>query len=135
MAAACVLPHRDRAPAGEPLPYWRPIAPCILSCGRARGRKRDCAATTSCAPGAGRDMSKRTFRVVLIKPSHYDGDGYVIQWWRSTIPSNSLASVHGLIAECAESRALGPDVDIDLDAIDECNTIIDVDRVARQVRA
>ena len=80
-------------------------------------------------------MSKRTFKVVLIKPSHYDDKGYVIQWWRSTIPSNSLASVHGLIAECAESRALGPDVDIDLDAVDECNTIIDVEGIARQIRA
>jgi len=25
------------------------------------------------------------FRLVLIKPSHYDDDGYVIQWWRSSI--------------------------------------------------
>ncbi len=41
-------------------------------------------------------MAKRRFRIVLIKPSHYDDDGYVIQWRRSTIPSNSLASVYGL---------------------------------------
>jgi hypothetical protein len=37
-------------------------------------------------------MSDRGFRVILIKPSHYDDDGYVIQWRRSPIPSNSLAS-------------------------------------------
>ncbi len=37
---------------------------------------------------------EKIFRVVLIKPSHYDDDGYVIQWMRSTIPSNSLESVH-----------------------------------------
>ena len=43
----------------------------------------------------------KRFRVVLIKPSHYDPDGYVIQWLRSTLPSNSLASVYGLIKECA----------------------------------
>ncbi len=29
-------------------------------------------------------MAKRRFTIVLIKPSHYDGDGYVIQWRRST---------------------------------------------------
>ncbi|SMF48392.1 hypothetical protein SAMN06265365_11655 [Tistlia consotensis] len=35
-------------------------------------------------------MSRR-FRVALIKPSHYDDAGYVIQWRFSLIPSNSLA--------------------------------------------
>ena len=82
-------------------------------------------------PAAGR----RTFKIVLIKPSHYDADGYVIQWWRSTIPSNSLASVYGLLAECAEEKTLGPDVDIDIDAYDECNTIIDVKKTIRAIRA
>ena len=71
-------------------------------------------------------MGKRTFRVILVKPSHYDDHGYVIQWRRSTIPSNSLASVYGLLANCAEEQALGPDVDIEIEAYDECNTVIDV---------
>src|SRR6266568_6687553 len=84
---------------------------------------------------SGRDMVNRRFKVVLIKPSHYDADGYVIQWWRSTIPSNSLASVYGLLEECAAGRALGPDVDIEIDACDECNTIVDVQGTIRQVRA
>ena len=34
---------------------------------------------------------RRPFTLVLIKPSHYDDDGYVIQWLRSAIPSNTLA--------------------------------------------
>ena len=71
-------------------------------------------------------MARRAFRVVLIKPSHYDKDGYVIQWRRSTLPSNSLASVYGLIEECADERVLGPDVDIEIEACDECNTVVDV---------
>src|ERR1700722_4461248 len=33
-------------------------------------------------------MGNRTFKIFLIKPSHYDDDGYVIQWRLSTIPSN-----------------------------------------------
>ena len=41
-------------------------------------------------------MTKRKFCLYLIKPSHYDDDGYVIQWRLSPIPSNSLASVYGL---------------------------------------
>jgi hypothetical protein len=31
-------------------------------------------------------MVDRRFHVELIKPSHYDDDGYLIQWRRSSIP-------------------------------------------------
>ena len=57
------------------------------------------------------DASRR-FQLVLIKPSHYDDDGYVIRWWRGMIPSNTLASVFSIAAECAERQVLGPDVAI-----------------------
>ena len=79
-------------------------------------------------------MANRKFRAILIKPSHYDSDGYVIQWWRSTIPSNSLASVYGLILECAAAKTLGPDVEIEVEAYDECNTIISVKGAIRRIR-
>ena len=78
-------------------------------------------------------MSKRKFLIVLIKPSHYDEDGYVIQWRRSTIPSNSLASVYGLLAECAEQLVLGPDVEIEIEVYDECNTVIDIDKISKRI--
>lgn len=80
-------------------------------------------------------MAQRTFKIVLIKPSHYDRDGYVIQWWRSGIPSNSLASVYGLLTECAQAKVLGPDVAIDIEGYDECNTIIDLKRAIRAIKA
>ncbi len=68
----------------------------------------------------------RRFQLILIKPSHYDDDGYVIRWWRATIPSNSLAALYGIAADCAERQVLGPDVAIDIAAIDEMNTRIDL---------
>ena len=80
-------------------------------------------------------LPKRTFRVALIKPSHYDPDGYVIQWRRTTIPSNSLASVYGLIQECAREQVLGPEVSIEIEGCDECNTIVDVAGIAKRIRA
>jgi hypothetical protein len=80
------------------------------------------------------NLAKRAFRVVLIKPSHYDQDGYVIQWLRSTLPSNSLASVYGLIEECARDRVLGDDVAIEVEACDECNTVVDVAGIAKRIR-
>jgi radical SAM superfamily enzyme YgiQ (UPF0313 family) len=73
------------------------------------------------APAA---TTKRRFALVLIKPSHYDDDGYVVQWRRSSIPSNSLACVYALAADAARRRVLGSDVDIELTAVDETNTRI-----------
>src|SRR5918912_1458762 len=70
--------------------------------------------------------TQRRFQLVLIKPSHYDDDGYVIRWWRATIPSNSLAALYGIAADCAARHVLGPDVDIDIAAIDETNTRVDI---------
>lgn len=73
---------------------------------------------------------KRRFCLVLIKPSHYDDDGYVIQWLRSAIPSNSLAVLYGLALECAEQRVLGNDVELEIHAFDETNTRIRTRRIA-----
>jgi radical SAM superfamily enzyme YgiQ (UPF0313 family) len=70
--------------------------------------------------------ASRRFQLILIKPSHYDDDGYVIRWWRATIPSNSLAALYGIAADCAERQVLGPDVAIDIAAVDEMNTRIDL---------
>ena len=43
---------------------------------------------------------KKTFKLVLIKPSHYDDDGYVIHWVRSSLPANSLAVLMELKLDC-----------------------------------
>lgn len=42
------------------------------------------------------------------------------------IPSNSLAAVYGIALDCAERRILGAGVEIDIVAIDEINTRIDI---------
>ncbi len=71
-------------------------------------------------------LPSRRFQLVLIKPSHYDDDGYVIRWFRSMIPSNTLASVFSIAADSAERRVLGPDVALDITGIDESNTRVDI---------
>ena len=78
---------------------------------------------------------RRRFQLILIKPSHYDDDGYVIQWFRSVIPSNSLAALYGLAIEAAQRQVLGPDVDIDVIPIDETNTRIRPKKLIAQIRA
>ena len=68
----------------------------------------------------------RRFQLILIKPSHYGDDGYVIRWWRAMIPSNSLAAVYAIAADCEERQVLGSGVAIDVEAIDETNTRVRV---------
>ena len=79
-------------------------------------------------------LVKRRFQVVLIKPSHYHDDGYVIRWWRALIPSNSLASIYGLVLDCARREVLGPDVAIDIDVIDETNHRIKTPKLLQRFR-
>lgn len=73
---------------------------------------------------------QRRFCLALIKPSHYDDDGYVIQWFRSAIPSNSLAVLYGLAQECAKQKVLGEGVEFEIHAFDETNTHIRPAKVA-----
>ena len=79
--------------------------------------------------------AKRRFGLILIKPSHYDDDGYVIQWARSSIPSNTLAAIYGLARDCARRKVLGDDVEIEIEAHDETNTRIRPRRIVRRLRA
>ena len=74
------------------------------------------------------------FHFVMIKPSHYDDDGYVIQWARSYIPSNTLATLYGLALDCVERRVLGDAVEIKLSAYDETNTRINVKKIIKQIQ-
>ncbi len=78
--------------------------------------------------------ARRRFQLLLIKPSHYHDDGYVIRWWRALIPSNSLASIYGLALDCAQRKVLGPDIEIDIDVIDESNTFVNIPRLVRRFR-
>jgi hypothetical protein len=79
-------------------------------------------------------LGDRRFVVELIKPSHYDDDGYVIQWWKSWIPSNSLACLYGIATDLAERCALGPEVAIEIHAYDECHTVIPIRRIIRRIK-
>src|ERR1700758_3288726 len=79
-------------------------------------------------------LGDRRFVVALIKPSHYDDDGYVIQWWKSWIPSNSLACLYGIARDLAQRGVLGREVAIEIRAYDECHTVIPVHRIIRRIK-
>lgn len=75
------------------------------------------------------------FHLVLIKPSHYDDDGYPIQWLRSAIPSNTLACLNGLAEDCRRRKVLGANVDIEINTFDETNRRIRPQRIIRAIEA
>jgi hypothetical protein len=77
---------------------------------------------------------REVFQLFLIKPSHYDDDGYVIQWARSYLPSNSGAALYGIAEACAERRVLGDNVDLRITVMDEMDTRIVPAQIIRQFR-
>ena len=74
------------------------------------------------------------FHLVLIKPTHYDDDGYPIQWVKAGIPSNTLACLNGLAEDASRRGVLGPDVAIRVHTYDETNRRVRPDRIVRMIR-
>src|ERR1700680_1457060 len=74
------------------------------------------------------------FHFVMIKPTHYDDDGYPIQWFRSALPSNTLACLNALAGDARGRNVLGPDVEIRLHTYDETNRRVQPDRIIREIR-
>lgn len=54
----------------------------------------------------------------------------MIQWFRSAIPSNSLAVLYGLTQECVAQKVLGENVAVEIHAFDETNTHIRPEKIA-----
>jgi hypothetical protein len=75
------------------------------------------------------DKDRAIFLLHLIKPSHYDDDGYVIQWVRSDIPSNTLAALYGIARDCDERHVLGEQVEIRISVHDETNLRVGPDKI------
>ena len=91
--------------------------------------------TDGAAAGIAKPATERRFQLTLIKPSHYDKDGYVIQWWKAWIPSNSLAALYGMALDIDAREALGPDIAIEIDAYDEMNVVLPLRRIVARHKA
>jgi hypothetical protein len=75
----------------------------------------------------------RKFRVVLIKPSKYDDDGYVIRFWKGVLPSNTLNVLHGLTDDVRQRRVFG-DLPIEVTTFDETAERVPVKQILRWSR-
>ena len=52
-------------------------------------------------------MKKHKLKVVYIRPSRYDDDGYVLRYWRGVLPSNTLACLKSLTKAAARCFTFG----------------------------
>jgi len=73
------------------------------------------------------------FYVEIIKPSHYDDDGYLIQWFRPFISSNTLACLYALVDDARRRCVLGQDLEIVPNAYDECQRVIPTSKIIRRI--
>jgi radical SAM superfamily enzyme YgiQ (UPF0313 family) len=73
------------------------------------------------------------FRIVLIKPSKYDDDGYVIRFWKGVLPSNTLNVLHGLTEAVKDSRVFG-DLRLEIVTFDETAEKLPVKKIIRWSR-
>ncbi|HSE91251.1 MAG TPA: radical SAM protein [Candidatus Binatia bacterium] len=70
------------------------------------------------------------FRIVLIKPSKYDDDGYVIRFWKGVLPSNTLNVLHGLTEDVKQRRVFG-ELRIEVTTFDETAEKIPIKSIIR----
>ena len=71
--------------------------------------------------------------IVLIKPSKYDDDGYVIRFWKGVLPSNTLNVLHGLTEDVKERRIFGS-LPIEVTTFDETAEKVPVNKIIRWSR-
>ena len=70
------------------------------------------------------------FHIVLIKPSKYDDDGYLIRFWKGVLPSNTLNVLHGLTEDIRERRVFGT-LPIEVTTFDETAEKVPVKKIIR----
>ncbi len=79
-------------------------------------------------------LNPPSLTVVMIKPSHYDTDGYPITWRRTIVPSNTLAALYGIGLDASKRRVLGEAVAIHLEPHDETNRRIRPGKILSSIR-
>ena len=77
---------------------------------------------------------RRQVKIVLLKPSKYDDEGYVIRHFRGVLPSNTLACLSSLTQDVARRELLGKGVEVKVELLDDTVQKIPVDRIIKSNR-
>jgi len=79
-------------------------------------------------------QEKKKMKVVIIKPSKYDDDGYVIRHFRGVLPSNTLACLSSLTRDVAERGQLGSEYELQVELYDDTVEKIPVQKIIKSNR-
>ncbi len=82
---------------------------------------------------SGPPPSCRRLVVILVRPSRYDDEGYVVRHWRGVLPSNTLSCLNSLTEDAVRHGALGT-LDVHVEVIDEVVSRVDPARLGRRFR-
>ena len=74
---------------------------------------------------------KKKIKIVIIKPSKYDDDGYVIRHFRGVLPSNTLACLSSLTQDVAERGLLGNGYELQVKLFDDTVEKIPVRKIIK----
>src|SRR5215831_6669015 len=83
---------------------------------------------------AERTQGIRGLHVVLLKPSKYDDEGYILRHWRRVLPSNTLACLYALTEDVKRRRALREDLEMTVEILDEAVQKLNVPKIIRRSR-
>ena len=83
------------------------------------------------APGTPLPQHVKRLQLILVKPSKYDDDGYVMRYVRGVLPSNTMAALAGLTQEVIDRGTLGH-IKVDVLMLDEIVNRIDARKLARK---
>ncbi len=76
----------------------------------------------------------KNLKIVFIRPSKYDDDGYVLRYWRGILPSNTLTCLESLTKSLAAKKVLGSDVEVSVGLHDDTVEPIPYKRIVRESR-
>ena len=79
-------------------------------------------------------IKQKKIKIVLIKPSKYDDEGFVIRHFRGVLPSNTLACLSSLTQDVAKRELLGAETELTVELIDDTVQKIPVKRIIRSNR-
>jgi radical SAM superfamily enzyme YgiQ (UPF0313 family) len=69
--------------------------------------------------------------IVLIRPSKYDDEGYVIRHLRGVLPSNTIACLCGLTEDLKHRKTFGEELEIRIKILDDTVQRIPADKIIR----
>ncbi len=82
---------------------------------------------------SGPDPSCRRLVVILVRPSRYDDEGYVVRHFRGVLPSNTLSCLNSLTEDAVRTGAIG-DLEVHVEVLDEIVSRVDPARLGRRFR-